>query len=116
MAIFVPALRLVMLFLNVYDSYKTLKPPQPSVRDPTRPSVRAMTQRKRDMKGCLAVWVVFVRLQTPFLEGLELNASIVLLYIVRTNCGKPRQHIHPFLRRVQVDVHAVPHFYTSQGT
>ncbi|TEB23795.1 hypothetical protein FA13DRAFT_1797822 [Coprinellus micaceus] len=59
MAIFVPALRLIMLFLNVYDSYKTLKPPQPSVRDPTRPSVRAMTQRKRDMKGCLAVWVVF---------------------------------------------------------
>ncbi|KAJ3504650.1 hypothetical protein NMY22_g17851 [Coprinellus aureogranulatus] len=37
----------------------TLKPPPPSARDPTRPSIRATTQRKRDMKGCLAVWVVW---------------------------------------------------------
>ncbi|KAJ3507186.1 hypothetical protein NMY22_g17006 [Coprinellus aureogranulatus] len=51
--------KLSMLFLNVYDSYKTLKPPPPSARDPTRPSIRATTQRKRDMKGCLAVWVVW---------------------------------------------------------
>lgn len=61
MPLFVPILRLLMLFLNVYDSYKTLKEPQPSSRNGGRPSVRAMSQRKRDMKGCLAVWIVFVR-------------------------------------------------------
>jgi len=61
MPLFVPILRLLMLFLNVYDSYKTLKEPQSSSRNGGRPSVRAMSQRKRDMKGCLAVWVVWVR-------------------------------------------------------
>jgi hypothetical protein len=63
MPLFVPILRLAMLFLNVYDSYKTLKfPPPSSRRNDGLPSVRAMTQRKRDMKGCLAVWIVWVRL------------------------------------------------------
>lgn len=62
MPLFVPVLRLAMLFLNVYDSYKTLKfPPPSSRRNDGLPSVRAMTQRKRDMKGCLAVWIVWVR-------------------------------------------------------
>ena len=62
MPLFGPILRLAMLFLNVYDSYKTLKfPPPSSKRNDGLPSVRAMTQRKRDMKGCLAVWIVWVR-------------------------------------------------------
>ena len=62
MLLFGPILRLAMLFLNVYDSYKTLKfPPPSSRRNDGLPSVRAMTQRKRDMKGCLAVWIVWVR-------------------------------------------------------
>jgi receptor expression-enhancing protein 5/6 len=61
MPLFVPILRLLMLFLNVYESYKTLKAPPPSSRNAGRPSIRALTQRKRDMKGCLAVWIVWVR-------------------------------------------------------
>ena len=60
MPLYIAFLRLWMLFLNVYDSFKTLKIPPPSARNNGRPSVRAMTQRKRDMKGCLAVWIVWV--------------------------------------------------------
>jgi len=66
MPLFVPILRLLMLFLNVYDSYKTLKDPVSSTRNGGRPSVRAVSQRKRDMKGCLAVWVVWVNLKALF--------------------------------------------------
>lgn len=60
MAVFVRVLRLAMLFFNVYDSYKVLKIPPPSAQNKGRPSLRAMSQRKRDMKGCLAVWIVWV--------------------------------------------------------
>jgi receptor expression-enhancing protein 5/6 len=60
MAVFVRALRLAMLFFNVYDSYKILKLPPPSGQNKGKPSLRAMSQRKRDMKGCLAVWIVWV--------------------------------------------------------
>jgi receptor expression-enhancing protein 5/6 len=59
MPLVVPALRLFMVFMNVYDTYKSLK--IPPGRKGGLPSVRAMTQRKRDLKGCLAVWVVWVR-------------------------------------------------------
>ena len=58
MPLVVPILRLFMLFLNVFETFKTMKPP--SRRRGGQPSVRAITQRKRDMKGCLAVWVVWV--------------------------------------------------------
>ncbi|KAF9554534.1 hypothetical protein CPC08DRAFT_622474, partial [Agrocybe pediades] len=77
MALFVPILRLIMLFLNVYDSYKTLKDPPASSRNAGRPSVRAMSQRKRDMKGSLAVWIVFASL-TMYERTVE---SIVSLFI-----------------------------------
>ncbi|KAF8874357.1 hypothetical protein BD779DRAFT_1397939, partial [Infundibulicybe gibba] len=59
MPLVVPALRLAMLFLNVYESFKIMKTPPPSARNGGRPSVRALSQRKRDMKGCLAVWIVW---------------------------------------------------------
>ena len=49
-----------MFFLNIYDSYKTLKDPVSSSRNGGLPIVRAISQRKRDIKGCLAVWVVWV--------------------------------------------------------
>ncbi|KAF8958517.1 hypothetical protein BDZ97DRAFT_1627863, partial [Flammula alnicola] len=77
MPLFVPILRLLMLFLNIYDSYKTLKDPPPSSRNAGRPSVRAVSQRKRDMKGCLAVWIVWVSLSL-YERILE---SIVCLFI-----------------------------------
>jgi receptor expression-enhancing protein 5/6 len=59
MPLVVPVLRLFMVFMNVYDTYKTLKIPTGRKGGP--PSIRALTQRKRDLKGCLAVWVVWVR-------------------------------------------------------
>lgn len=61
MALFVHLLRILMLFLNIYDSYKTLRLPPPSSRNEGRPNPRALVQRKRNMKGCLAVWIVWVR-------------------------------------------------------
>ncbi|KAF8165759.1 hypothetical protein B0H34DRAFT_639373, partial [Crassisporium funariophilum] len=94
MPLFVPILRLLMLFLNVYDSYKTLKDPAPSSRNGGRPSVRAVSQRKRDMKGCLAVWMVWcslamyerlaesiVSLFIPFYDELK---SLALLFLILT--------------------------------
>ncbi|KAF5322644.1 hypothetical protein D9619_000241 [Psilocybe cf. subviscida] len=94
MALFVPILRLLLLFLNVYDSFKTLKAPPPSSRNAGRPSVRALSQRKRDMKGCLAVWIVWVALSmyertmesvicllVPFYDEFK---SIALLFLILT--------------------------------
>ncbi|KAG8218517.1 hypothetical protein J3R82DRAFT_4155 [Butyriboletus roseoflavus] len=60
MPLVVPVLRFFLVFLNVYETFKTLKPPPPSARRGGKPSVRATAQRKRDLKGCLAVWVVWV--------------------------------------------------------
>ena len=73
MPLFVPILRLLMLFLNIYDSYKTLKDPVSSSRNGGRPTVRAISQRKRDIKGCLAVWVVWVKFKGIFELGPLLN-------------------------------------------
>ena len=56
----VPILRLAYLFLNIYDTYKVLKIPPPSTRSGGQPSTRAMTQRKRDMKGIMTIWTVWV--------------------------------------------------------
>jgi len=98
MPLFVPVLRLAMLFLNVYDSYKVLKMPPPSARSGGRPSQRALSQRKRDMKGCLAIWIVWVR-QCPLtsLGGKHLLLT-VLLYHVRTLRGSHRKPICAILR------------------
>ncbi|TFK29024.1 hypothetical protein FA15DRAFT_664677 [Coprinopsis marcescibilis] len=94
MPLFVPVLRGVMLFMNVYESYKTLKPPPPSTRNPTRPSVRAATQRKRDLKGCMAIWIVWcsfalyerfiesiVNLFIPFYDEFK---SLAMLFLILT--------------------------------
>ncbi|RDB19929.1 hypothetical protein Hypma_012948 [Hypsizygus marmoreus] len=94
MPLVVPILRLVMLFFNMYESYKTLKTPPPSTRNGGRPSQRALTQRKRDMKGCLAVWIVWccfityermvealVSIFIPFYDELK---SLALLFLILT--------------------------------
>jgi hypothetical protein len=80
MPLFVSILRHAMLFLNIYDSYKVLKTPPPSVRHGGQPSQRALTQRKRDMKGCLAVWIVWVRLCRLTSSGGRHLHLTVLLY------------------------------------
>ncbi|KAF9462006.1 hypothetical protein BDZ94DRAFT_1195247 [Collybia nuda] len=94
MPLVVPILRLAMLFLNVYDSYKTLKFPPPSARNGGQPSQRAISQRKRDMKGCLAVWIVWscvityerlaeaiISIFIPFYDEFK---SLALLFLIMT--------------------------------
>ncbi|KII94606.1 hypothetical protein PLICRDRAFT_67168, partial [Plicaturopsis crispa FD-325 SS-3] len=94
MPLVVAALRLSMVLLNVYETFKTLKTPRPSARNGGRPSIRAMSQRKRDMKGCLAIWIVWfcyafyermldgiVRLLVPFYDELK---CILLLFLILT--------------------------------
>ena len=61
MGLVVLALRCYLVFQNIYVTFKTLKIPPPSSRNHGQPSIRAMTQRKRDMKGCMAIWIVWVR-------------------------------------------------------
>jgi receptor expression-enhancing protein 5/6 len=75
MPFFVSILRQAMLFLNIYDSYKVLK--TPPVRHGGQPSQRALSQRKRDMKGCLAVWIVWVRLHLTSLGGRHLHLTVL---------------------------------------
>jgi receptor expression-enhancing protein 5/6 len=60
MGIVVLTLRCYLVFQNVFITFKTLKPPPPSSRNNGQPSVRGLTQRKRDMKGCMAIWIVWV--------------------------------------------------------
>ena len=59
MALVVPILRLFLLFLNVFETFKTLKPPRRSPRTGEK-TPRAISQRKRDMKGCMAIWLLWV--------------------------------------------------------
>ncbi|KAL5487693.1 hypothetical protein ACEPAI_5801 [Sanghuangporus weigelae] len=67
MAVVVPALRLYLLFLNVFETFKTLKPPRRSPRTGEQ-TPRAISQRKRDMKGCIAIWLVWC--SCAVLEGM----------------------------------------------
>lgn len=83
MPLVVPALRFFVVFLNVYETFKTLKPPPPSARRGGKPSVRATTQRKRDIKGCLAVWVVWVMHNGRITEVEVSFDSAVLLCGIR---------------------------------
>ena len=101
MPLFVPLLRLLMLFLNVYDSYKTLKLPPPSSKNGGQPSVRAMSQRKRDLKGCLAVWIVWVRLTSSDVSWT--HAFSVHRGLIRTLRRAYCVCLHSVLRRVQID-------------
>jgi receptor expression-enhancing protein 5/6 len=59
MGLLVLMLRSYLVFQNVYVTYKTLKMPPPSSRNGGKPSIRAMSQRKRDMKGCMTIWIVW---------------------------------------------------------
>jgi receptor expression-enhancing protein 5/6 len=70
MGLVVLALRCYLVFQNVFITFKTLKLPPPSSRNGGQPSIRALTQRKRDMKGCMAIWIVWVS-RVPF----ELRSS-----------------------------------------
>ncbi|KAJ3913592.1 hypothetical protein F5877DRAFT_11702, partial [Lentinula edodes] len=96
MPLIVPILRMFMLFLNIWDTFKTLKPPPYKIRNGKAepPTVRSVTQRKRDLKGCLAVWIVWccfstyerlvepiISLFIPFYNELK---SLVILFLIFT--------------------------------
>ncbi|KAF7302226.1 hypothetical protein MIND_00789600 [Mycena indigotica] len=122
MTLIVPALRLLMLALNVYDTYKVLKPPRVSARSRDgRPAERAFSQRKRKMKGCLAVWLVWycyvayestvenlISLFIPFYDSCK---SLVLLFLILTRArGAEPIFLHiirPLLRPYTATLDAV---------
>jgi len=56
--------QLMLLLSNVWATYKTLKPLPKSKRG-SAPPVRAVAVRKRELKSCLAVWIVWVILRSP---------------------------------------------------
>ncbi|KAF9226719.1 hypothetical protein BS17DRAFT_665952, partial [Gyrodon lividus] len=112
MPLVVPALRLLMVFLNVYETFKTLKPPPPSVRRGGQPSIRALTQRKRDLKGCLAVWVVWccyaayertfdriVGIFVPFYSEIK-SVFVLFLLLTRAKGAEPLflHVLRPFIK------------------
>lgn len=61
MSLIVPIFRLAYVLSNVFETFKTLRPAPPSARNYGQPSLRALSQRKRAMKGCMAVWLCWVR-------------------------------------------------------
>ena len=62
MGFLVPILRLISLFIHIYDTYKVLKIPAPSesAHNGDQPSAWAMVQRKRNMEGFVTIWAVWV--------------------------------------------------------
>ncbi|THH04745.1 hypothetical protein EW146_g10097 [Bondarzewia mesenterica] len=100
MGLIVLALRSYLVFQNVYQTFKTLKTPPPSART-GRPSIRVMTQRKRDMKGCMAVWIVWCCLSAyeatvesiisifiPFYDEIK-SVILVFLLLSRARGAEP---------------------------
>ena len=85
MPLAVPILRALYVFLNVFETYKTLKSPPLSSRT-GQPTVRAVSARKRAMKGCMTVWLLWVSTWVPTYYRYGLSSVLrfpVLLYHVR---------------------------------
>lgn len=58
----IPILRFTYLFFNIYGTYKVLKAPAISPYDNGGPpNYRVIVQRRRDMEGIMAIWIVWVR-------------------------------------------------------
>ncbi|GJJ07143.1 hypothetical protein Clacol_001343 [Clathrus columnatus] len=111
MALILPILRLWLLFINLYGTFKAIKPPATSQRS-VRPSSRVLQLRKRELKSRLAMWVVwasFFSLErffdrtaafvTPFYNELKCVALLFLL-ITRSHGAEAifLHLIHPFVR------------------
>ena len=117
----VPILRLTYLFLNIYDTYKVIKIPPPSARSGGQPSLRALTQRKRDMKGIMTIWTVWVRphhfsyppLPSARPDRPRFPLCTVLHSDIRKH-GRPAHNLLPLLRRDQIHL---PHLlYPHSGS
>ncbi|KAK0491527.1 hypothetical protein IW261DRAFT_1602209 [Armillaria novae-zelandiae] len=123
MPLFVEILRHVVLFQNTFDTFKTLKLPTPSrsSRNGRLPSARAMQQRKREMKGCLAVWIVWCCFMAyeRLLEGIfslfipfydEVKALTLLFLLVTRAKGAEPIYLHvirPLLKPYTASVDAL---------
>ncbi|KAJ7859957.1 hypothetical protein B0H14DRAFT_3625274 [Mycena olivaceomarginata] len=118
MALIVPILRLIMLLLNMYDTFKVLKIPRPSARNSGQPTVRALSQRKRNMKGCLAVWIVWccfmiyerlvegiVSLFVPFYDEVK---SLALLFLIFTRARGAEPIFLHIIRPITEALHLNP--------
>ncbi|TFK78501.1 hypothetical protein K466DRAFT_668419 [Polyporus arcularius HHB13444] len=105
MPVVVPVLRLAYVFLNVFETFKTLRLPPPSARNGGQPSARAMSARKRAMKGCMTVWVIwacftlyerwvetFVWLFVPFYS--ELKSLFILFFLLTRAKGAEPVFLH----------------------
>ncbi|EKM59484.1 uncharacterized protein PHACADRAFT_63289, partial [Phanerochaete carnosa HHB-10118-sp] len=105
MGLIVPILRILYVALNVYDTFKTLKPPPGSARTGGRPTVRAMSQRKRAMKGCLAIWLIWccyavyertvdgiIGMFIPFYS--EIKAILILFFLLTRARGAEPVYLH----------------------
>ncbi|KAL6309725.1 hypothetical protein BKA93DRAFT_758606 [Sparassis latifolia] len=129
MPVVVPALRVCYVFLNVFETFKTLRLPPPSTRNGGQPSARAVSQRKRAMKGCMAVWIVWccfslyerlldgvVRVFIPFYDEIK---SLVLLFFLLTRArGAEPIYLHclrPLIKPHVATLDAFLEFGTSLG-
>ncbi|KDQ15386.1 hypothetical protein BOTBODRAFT_108542, partial [Botryobasidium botryosum FD-172 SS1] len=102
-------LGLLLLFLNVFDSFKTLKTPPPSRRrnasGSRRPSARATSIRKREMKATLCLWVVWafwtycVKIADKFIGFFPFYSelkSFILIFLLLTR----KSGAHPIVLHV----------------
>ncbi|THH30280.1 hypothetical protein EUX98_g3902 [Antrodiella citrinella] len=110
MPLILPLLRALWVSSIVYDSFKTLKPPPPSEKKngssgQGQPSVRAMSQRKRNMKGCMTVWLIWCCFATyertldtavgifiPFYD--EIKSLLILFFLVTSTRGAEPVYLH----------------------
>ncbi|KAI9000721.1 hypothetical protein BD414DRAFT_472541 [Trametes punicea] len=105
MPLVVPLLRLAYVFLNIFDTFKVLRLPPPSARNGGRPSARAMSQRKRAMKGTMTVWMVWAcfTLYERWLETIvwlfipfysEIKALVIIFFLLTRAKGAEPIFLH----------------------
>jgi len=129
MGLVVLFLRCYLVFQNVFITFKTLKLPPPSSRNNGQPSLRALTQRKRDMKGCMAIWIIWCGLALyesmlerivwifiPFYDELK---TVVLIFLIlsRARSAEPiyLHVIRPLLKPYVSTLDAVLKFVHNLG-
>ncbi|KAI0005094.1 hypothetical protein BJV74DRAFT_758530, partial [Russula compacta] len=129
MGLVVLILRSYLVFQNVFITFKTLKLPPPSSRNNGQPSTRALTQRKRDMKGCMAIWIIWcclalyeslleriVWIFIPFYDELK-SVTLIFLILSRARSAEPiyLHVIRPLLKPYVSTLDAVLNFVHNLG-
>ncbi|VDB90098.1 unnamed protein product [Peniophora sp. CBMAI 1063] len=129
MGLLVLVLRSYLVFQNVYVTFKTLKMPPPSSRNGGKPTIRAMAQRKRDMKGCMTIWIVWCCLATyeavvepvisifvPFYS--EIKSVVLIAFILARARGAEPIYLHlirPILKPYISTLDAILDIFHSVG-